>query len=1559
MIRNPQVGAIDSGSRRRRTLKKNRHSVVGNRPSLERLEARLVLSTITWNTTTHPDGGDWDNPADWNGGVVPGPSDTAKITGLTSPGTVFLDTNLADSISSLITDSSATLEVTNGSLTLGAASSSTFGGAVIISSGASLDVGTGAAISIAASQTLTDNGALGFGLSDSVTLDGNCCGSPGQIAVGGTLTADDTTFPGGSGIMTVNSGGHLIATNTTFDISQLSFNNTSVLNSGDLTGNTFNTSLFLPYNELQYLGDNASFDQININDGTLTGGTFNLDLIGTNTTNLNYVFPGGFTVDSGATVAVGPNVPLSIPASETFIDNGTLSFATGDNVTLDGNCCGAPGEITVAGSLTADDMTFPGGSGIMTVNSGGHLIANNTTFDISQLSFNNTSVLNSGDLMGDTFNTTLYLPYNELQYLSDNTSFDQININAGILASGTFNVALIGTITTNLNYVFPGGFTVDLGATVAVGPNVALSIPASETFIDNGTLSFATGDNVTLDGNCCGAPGEITVGGSLTADDTTFPGGSGIITVNSGGHLTAKNTTFDISQLSFNNTSVLNSGDLMGDTFNTTLFLPYNELQYLGDNTSFDQININAGILASGTLNVGLIGKVTTNLNYVFPGGFTVDSGATVAVGSNVALSIPASETFIDNGTLSFATGDNVTLDGNCCGAPGEITVGGSLTANNMTFAGGSGAMTVNSGGTLTTTGSTFDMSSLTLNSGSTDSMSTAEFSGQLNVNSGATINISGDNFTNVGNQGIVATGDPNATINLNYNYWGTTIPSQIEAKILDHSTDPTTRPTVSFDPFVTDTSSTAATPVSAIYSPSDQLITLNATVSDSAGTTVNEGTETFTILNGSQVIGVTTTSVPVVNGAVSATYTLPGGTLPGQYIIEAQYSGSGGDYLPSTDSSHFLTVAPSTPYKLVIETPPSSTATAGQPFDPAPVIYVEDQYGNLETDDDTTVVTATLEAGTGPLRGTTTATVSGGVATFINLYDDTAEIITLKFMSSGLVSATSASIAVSPAAASKVVFDQQPTNTAAGDVMSPAVTVEVEDTFNNAVITDGSTITLTLSSGTFDGGASTATATASSGVATFKGIKIDLPGSYTLTATDLTLTPSSASNAFTIDPPPTHVVFGQQPISAVAGTAMSQTVTVEVEDASNNVVATDSSTVTLTLSTGTFAGGSQTATARASNGIAVFTGLKIDKTGSYTITATDGTLTSSGASDSFLVSPAAADQLVIIIPPYATVTAGTPLTDPIVIDEEDAYGNVVTSDNTTKLTASLASGAGKLYGTTQVTVSGGVASFGDLEDDTAGPLSLQFADGSLPPVTSSPSIVTPAPASTLVIKRPPSGVVSGITFKTEVDAEDPYGNLATSFNGTVTLTNGAGQLSGTVTSSAADGVAAFNNLVATGSGTLSLSATAGSLTSGSGGGITIAVAPSQPPTVVGSLVYDAPMPKKGKPGGKKTFAGYTIDFSTAMNPSSIGSHGKYLVDIFKKGKKKTKQPKPIGFTVANVTSKAVTLMLTGKQTFPNGGEIIVMGSVNGVVDALGVPLQNTEVFTIYNNGKRSSDAMP
>ena len=64
--------------------------------------------------------------------------------------------------------------------------------------------------------------------------------------------------------------------------------------------------------------------------------------------------------------------------------------------------------------------------------------------------------------------------------------------------------------------------------------------------------------------------------------------------------------------------------------------------------------------------------------------------------------------------------------------------------------------------------------------------------------------------------------------------------------------------------------------------------------------------------------------------------------------------------------------------------------------------------YGNLETGDNSSVVTVALNSGTGPLQGTATVTMSGGVAAFTNLADNKAETISLQFTSGSLTPAIS-----------------------------------------------------------------------------------------------------------------------------------------------------------------------------------------------------------------------------------------------------------------------------------------------------------------------------------------------------------------------------------------------------------------------------------------------------------------------------------------------------------------------------------------------------------------------
>ena len=80
-----------------------------------------------------------------------------------------------------------------------------------------------------------------------------------------------------------------IASSSVFNIGSLNLTNNSVLFSDDLANNTFNMPIYVPYIDVAYLANNASFTQIEINNNTILGGTLNLNLIGTNAS-MSYVF---------------------------------------------------------------------------------------------------------------------------------------------------------------------------------------------------------------------------------------------------------------------------------------------------------------------------------------------------------------------------------------------------------------------------------------------------------------------------------------------------------------------------------------------------------------------------------------------------------------------------------------------------------------------------------------------------------------------------------------------------------------------------------------------------------------------------------------------------------------------------------------------------------------------------------------------------------------------------------------------------------------------------------------------------------------------------------------------------------------------------------------------------------------------------------------------------------------------------------------------------------------------------------------------------------------------
>ena len=105
------------------------------------------------------------------------------------------------------------------------------------------------------------------------------------------------------------------------------------------------------------------------------------------------------------------------------------------------------------------------------------------------------------------------------------------------------------------------------------------------------------------------------------------------------------------------------------------------------------------------------------------------------------------------------------------------------------------------------------------------------------------------------------------------------------------------------------------------------------------------------------------------------------------------------------------------------------------------------------------------------------------------------------------------------------------------------------------------------------------------------------------------------------------------QPSNTTAGAAITPAVTVKIEDQFGNVVTSDSTdTVTVGIASGpggaSFAGTS-TLTVTANTGVATFNNLRLNTAGSYTLSETASGGLTGPASNSFTVTPAAANQLV------------------------------------------------------------------------------------------------------------------------------------------------------------------------------------------------------------------------------------------------------------------------------------------------------------------------------------------
>ena len=390
---------------------------------------------------------------------------------------------------------------------------------------------------------------------------------------------------------------------------------------------------------------------------------------------------------------------------------------------------------------------------------------------------------------------------------------------------------------------------------------------------------------------------------------------------------------------------------------------------------------------------------------------------------------------------------------------------------------------------------------------------------------------------------------------------------------------------------------------------------------------------------------------------------------------------------------------------------------------------------------------------------------MSGVGTANITLYDAQTTTLTATLST---VHGTSTSFTVAPLAASAFTIGTI-ANQAAGTPFN--VTITAVDTYGNTATTYASPQTVT-----FSGPASSPNGTAPlypTGTISFTaGVGTASVSLYDAQTTTLTATQSSltgTSNSFTVaGGTAASETLSTPPGTSTAGVAVAGPPAISVEDTYGNPVTGATVTVTVASGPGAFTSGSTKSVATVATGIASFTNLVLDTAGAYTLTFTAGALPTV-TSASFTVNPANATAFTVSNP--GSPTAGTPFT--LTITEVDSFGNTVTT----------------YTGSQTITFSGPSSSPGPVVTAPSYPASVTFASGvgtatitlydaqsttltatqSTIHGTSTSFTVTPSTATAFKIATI-ANPTAGNAFNVTITAIDSYGNTATTYTGSQTI---------------------------------------------------------------------------------------------------------------------------------------------------------------------------------------------
>ncbi|MBN9683089.1 MULTISPECIES: lamin tail domain-containing protein [unclassified Corallococcus] len=486
--------------------------------------------------------------------------------------------------------------------------------------------------------------------------------------------------------------------------------------------------------------------------------------------------------------------------------------------------------------------------------------------------------------------------------------------------------------------------------------------------------------------------------------------------------------------------------------------------------------------------------------------------------------------------------------------------------------------------------------------------------------------------------------------------------------------------------------------------------------------------------------------------------------TVPGVKTVKASVKDDTGKMVPLTATAT-VDFADVDTVRVLAFRSALPEAVAGEPLK---LLAVEVRNGAGEVATDSTAE-VTLSLGSGGIvfpEGQLTVAAVNGVATF-------PDVVLKKagggyhFIANaqGFEPVASTVFTVAPGAVVGVGLDRFLDTATVG--VAEAQEVTLEDLYGNAATNYTGTVTLTSTDAAATLPSHTFTA-ADAGRFKFEGITFRTAGPQFLTLADSAGAFSFEFRVMVSAAAPSELAFTQQPSNGTAGSALAD-VKVSLLDSSGNVVSTATTAVTLTL---TGQPGFQAVTVAAVDGVATFSGLRVDTAGTFTFTATAGSLTKE--SQSFTVGAGAAAKLVLAA--FADpVDAGD--SNDVTVSVTDAFGNRIQGyTGTVRFTSSDAQ-AVLPADAAFVPADQGEKTVSGLVFKTAGTQSLTATDTATPALTATVNAeVRAGTAASLEVIASAGPFGAGQSLSYELVAHDAWGNVAKDYASTVTFTSSAAQ---------------------------------------------------------------------------------------------------------------------------------------------------------------------------------------